>query len=526
MEQRRQARRVSSSINADKEASCWLGGFCPFIFPTSQTDGLSDEEYASFSPSSTYNMDRVNISENLPPSYFQVSDEDHHRVSNYYYNKRGGGFTDPSVSHTSDEETSMSTASSMKNSTISSSNLGMKSFSNMNGAHHFEDNPYYFDTYRLKMQQQSEQHHPHHQQKQHRDHQQDDEKNRHPQTQDEVKQHQNQQRDKQSQPQSQLQLQANLQRRKSQPNGGTLKGIKSLTSLHAWNTDSRGIEHGNHRQRDAAGQEAFENMNLMYQRVGVRFETRSRRLSGSSDQGDSIHVEGEAHIARLNAVCQEQLSRLIADNERPVVASPSGGEAIRLTENSIAPGKEELERGQVIQTVSLADKSENVDEPLVQSSNVTPSTPKLASDAGSDDLNGYGHHIIKVSEVAIAYSEVLQLKGEIDEAITLIRDALDRLEKDAGLHLLGNQNMYIPHMALCHRRLGSLYKIVGKMEEAEKNVRQYVILIQKTTSDPTLIAKDLSNAYSLLAAILEETGRSEEALEADRLALETISASK
>jgi len=471
-EPRLRSRRLT--FDAEKEQSCWFGAFCPFVFPSTPSDSSRDAERSSGTPDSSFDGNNQSFMSKTP-NYYDHNDSKkrYSPLTRHSHSAPGGIYTDPSVTHTSDEETSMSTASSAKN--TQSSNLGTsKLLSNIKLGHNFDENPYYFDKYSSKKQQQQQQ-----QQQQH-------------------------------------------------TSGGTLKGIKSLTSLHSWNADGRGSDHGKHR-RDSSGQEPFENMNLMYQRVGVRLETRPRQFSGSSDQGDNIGVEGDAHIARLHAACKEQMIRLLAENEKASQAT-----ACTISrDNSSLFSKEEWGNGPVIQSVLRTGSTDSTDSPLAAAIQpILVAAPPLAmadarfgfGNSGLDVCDGSSNNsIIKMSEVAIAYSEVLQLKGEINEAIAVISKALDGLENDHGYTFVEAQSVYIPHIALCHRRLGSLYKIIGKLYEAEENVRRYIFLVRKTTSDPTLIAKDLSNAYSLLATILEETDRSEEAQEADRLAMETIS---
>jgi tetratricopeptide (TPR) repeat protein len=111
--------------------------------------------------------------------------------------------------------------------------------------------------------------------------------------------------------------------------------------------------------------------------------------------------------------------------------------------------------------------------------------------------------------VTVAYSEVLQLQGNVSEALSVVVKLLEDLEANNNE---GNER----HVALCNRRAAVLYKLAGKSAEAEVCVRQYISLIKDNRGD----IKDLAYAYALLATIIEESGgRSQEALAMDKMAL-------
>lgn len=76
----------------------------------------------------------------------------------------------------------------------------------------------------------------------------------------------------------------------------------------------------------------------------------------------------------------------------------------------------------------------------------------------------------------------------------------------------------------------SLYRTLHKLGEAEVEIRLYISTMEDSVQDEKnclmkdgiVRIRDLSNAYSLLASILDERGRSVDASEADNRALKLM----
>ena len=118
---------------------------------------------------------------------------------------------------------------------------------------------------------------------------------------------------------------------------------------------------------------------------------------------------------------------------------------------------------------------------------------------------------------------MLQLQGNAEKALEIVSKLLEELQ----LPTTKNQQQPKPikYIALCHRRLGVLCKVAGRKEEAERNVREYIKVIQNDDAQP-ICTKDLAYAYALLSSIIDDIGgRSKEALAMDKLALELTTAS-
>lgn len=146
------------------------------------------------------------------------------------------------------------------------------------------------------------------------------------------------------------------------------------------------------------------------------------------------------------------------------------------------------------------------------------------------------------TEVALAYTEVLQLQNRPKEAVIVLSKAIEKLNADlaqakhhrsltstmhsestAGSSASGFTAEEYEHLKKvrtnCQRRIGSLYKATGKYKDAEEHVKKYISRLERQTSTPT-VKREKANAYSLLASIYDLTGKSEEAMAADQKALE------
>jgi len=152
--------------------------------------------------------------------------------------------------------------------------------------------------------------------------------------------------------------------------------------------------------------------------------------------------------------------------------------------------------------------------------------------------NGKGH-----TEVALLYTEVLQLQGRAQEAVVVLSKAIEELNSDLaeakrqrgskkdnasdGASIAStrttNQTMdfdYLKKMkALCHRRIGSLYKLTNRLKDAEEHIKRYISIIERgATSD--VVRREISLAYSLLTSIYDAMGKTIEAQGADKIAIE------
>ena len=154
---------------------------------------------------------------------------------------------------------------------------------------------------------------------------------------------------------------------------------------------------------------------------------------------------------------------------------------------------------------------------------------------------------LAVAEEAIRKSEVLQMQGNASAAVAEVLGAMGRLramdrtgagagtrvgseeegETEAGVCAEGSRGF-----ALCQRRLGVLYKVLGQYGDAEESIRQFIVHLedaaraseggQGTAEDE----QDLAVAHTLLSSILDRTGgRSVEARQSDRKAAKLMAGS-
>jgi tetratricopeptide (TPR) repeat protein len=152
--------------------------------------------------------------------------------------------------------------------------------------------------------------------------------------------------------------------------------------------------------------------------------------------------------------------------------------------------------------------------------------------------NGQGH-----TEVALVFTEVLQLQGRPQEAVVVLSKAIEELNSDLAeaKRLRGvkkdpnsdassiqsartaSQSLEFDHLkkmkALCHRRIGSLYKLTNRLKDAEEHIKRYINIVERGT--PTdIVKRETSLAYSLLTAIYDAMGKPAEAQAADKTAIE------
>lgn len=73
--------------------------------------------------------------------------------------------------------------------------------------------------------------------------------------------------------------------------------------------------------------------------------------------------------------------------------------------------------------------------------------------------------------------------------------------------------------ALCHRRIGSLYRLTNRLKDAEEHIKRYISIIERSTPSDS-VKRETSLAYSLLTSIYDAMGKTAEAQEADKVAIE------
>lgn len=160
--------------------------------------------------------------------------------------------------------------------------------------------------------------------------------------------------------------------------------------------------------------------------------------------------------------------------------------------------------------------------------------------------NGQGH-----TEVALVYTEVLQLQGRPQEAVVVLSKAIEKLNSDlaeakrqrskkdppsastssdsasvaSASTRTAAQSLEFDHLkkmkALCHRRIGSLYKLTNRLKDAEEHIKRYISIVERTSSsDVDAVKRETSLAYSLLTAIYDAMGKTTEAQAADKVAIE------
>ena len=289
----------------------------------------------------------------------------------------------------------------------------------------------------------------------------------------------------------------------------------------------------------------FAESNQMLNRLGVKLErsemdqldvTRIMRAPScdtprAAESGDHITISGDVHLARLQQACQDQLmrQRRPKDNSRTSSVGSYAEFSGSVTDSSSSVGSRNsgsssgvnnsLVRNPMVQFDSSVSTIAESTEPLQATPLLGPTSLDLAfggtaaainssPTANDDELNEE-----QFVGVTMAYSEVLQLQGNVSEALNVVVKLLGDLEV---INTEGNGR----HIALCNRRAAVLYKLAGKSTEAESCVRQYISLIKDNNCD----TNDLAYAYALLATIIEESGgRSLEALAMDKVALSLTS---
>jgi hypothetical protein len=73
--------------------------------------------------------------------------------------------------------------------------------------------------------------------------------------------------------------------------------------------------------------------------------------------------------------------------------------------------------------------------------------------------------------------------------------------------------------ALCHRRIGSLYKLTNRLKDAEEHIKRYIYIVERMSPTP-IVKREASLAYSLLTAIYDAMGKAAEAQASDKIAIE------
>jgi tetratricopeptide (TPR) repeat protein len=196
--------------------------------------------------------------------------------------------------------------------------------------------------------------------------------------------------------------------------------------------------------------------------------------------GEAIAVLGDQHLAKLEDMCKKILASILLDKDRAV------------------NGK-------------LKDRD-------------------LLS-------NGQGH-----TEVALIYTEVLQLQGRPQEAVVVLSKAIEELNSDLAeakrqrkkndpssdsssivSGRTSSQSLEFHHLkqmkALCHRRIGSLYKLTHRLKDAEEHIKRYISIVERMSSTDA-VRRETSLAYSLLTSIYDAMGKLAEAQASDKVAIE------
>mmetsp|Transcript_12566 Transcript_12566/g.12979 ORF Transcript_12566/g.12979 Transcript_12566/m.12979 type:complete len:356 (-) Transcript_12566:99-1166(-) len=264
----------------------------------------------------------------------------------------------------------------------------------------------------------------------------------------------------------------------------------------------------------------FNEMNRMFDVIGIKFERPQ------STMGEQIAAIGDAHLAKLEEGCKGLLEKI---------------------------RDEKAQRYRYFSDLSSSDGS------II--SNSTP--PPVSGD---------------YTEVALIFTEVLQLQNRCKDAVSVLSKAIEMLNSDliyaknhrssSNSNIMANNspsnsasnpisssspntipstNTIITTTATtnsnntkisfvtaqefeqlkkmkgyCHRRLGSLYKLLGRFTEAEEHVKKYISILSRQGNNST-IRREKANAFALLATIYELMDKREEAMIADKQALELVS---
>jgi hypothetical protein len=178
------------------------------------------------------------------------------------------------------------------------------------------------------------------------------------------------------------------------------------------------------------------------------------------------------------------------------------------TEIPITPEPEPQLQPQVPQ---LAAPSSSSQAAITVTSYPAASGTSLATEASGNDASVEplsGEHINSSSSSG-------------SSAVVAAADKLINMEMLLGLE--SDTKDWALLVAACLRRLGSLFKLRGKLERADEAMRDYIELVTEyMEKEDSSSIRDVANAYSLLATVQNELGRRSEAVLCDKKALELM----
>lgn len=150
----------------------------------------------------------------------------------------------------------------------------------------------------------------------------------------------------------------------------------------------------------------------------------------------------------------------------------------------------------------------------------------------SSPLDDHIIEIEKLCDIFLARSEVQQLQGYYNESIDCLLEGFAFINGNLS-EIMHNSNSMMDYKyqiklkkmtSSIHRRLGTLYKIMGDFEEAEVHTTKHILLLEEIMlQDPDVENfKKLAFAYSNLAIIFDQLEYHDKAIEADSKALENF----
>ena len=124
----------------------------------------------------------------------------------------------------------------------------------------------------------------------------------------------------------------------------------------------------------------------------------------------------------------------------------------------------------------------------------------------------WNEELVSTSE---AFSEVLQLQGDMRRAIELVHETLIMLHNDASPAALesstpnivsGFSRSHLCRVSRCHRRLGSLYMAIGNPMQAKTHINIYISIARmflNEDSNAQQINSSSSSGFALVPSLLD-----------------------
>jgi len=319
----------------------------------------------------------------------------------------------------------------------------------------------------------------------------------------------------------------------------------------------------------------YSDQDSMYKRIGVKFNKTKR--SNVTESKDNALATGDQHLAKLDEALNDEFrkikddeaslsqsninthnansnrssyyTQLLSDDDSTIVCSDLGDEVISSSPAStIADSTYSIENNS--NKLQLHSKLVRLSD--IDSKSVTSSITHVRSDSNysscnsvSDESNSM-NKIQKLVDLTMARSEVYQLQGNYNKAITVLSESLHDIQQrvilsetessnndlnqivaiddDRLLQTIADNFIITKLIAKLQRRLGSLYKSSGDLSSAEVYLRKHIAFTQEiiTIESKEEYSRELANSFSTLASILVELGRSDEAIEADKKALDYL----